>query len=299
MNAEKLRVGFVGVGLMGRGMAKNILGGGWPLAVVAHKNRAPIDALVARGAKEADSVAALAAQTDVVFLCLPSSTEVKKIVLGGGGLLENGREGMIVVDTGTSHPASTRAIDRRLRAAGIRFAAAPLARSPAMAEQGKLASLVSAEDGVFESLRPVLESYSEIVIRAGEEIGRAHEIKLINNFVAVGCAAIWAEAYSACASAGCDAETFHAFVSGGGLNCLNFQNFSKFALAGDADGHKFTIANCAKDIDYFVRFADAMGHSTLAADGARQLFKLAVANGHGARFAPALTRFVRELNGGA
>ena len=293
----KLRVGFVGAGLMGRGMARHILKGGFPLAVVAHQNRAPVDFLVGEGAAEAADLKALAAASDVVMLCVTGTPQVEAIALGPGGLLENGRPGMIVVDTSTSEPESTRRVNKALRDAGMLFADSPLSRSPAMAEQGKLVSFASAETALFEKIRPVLESFSEIVIHVGEEVGRAHEVKLLNNFLATGYAAIWAEAYSLCIQSGNDPKALHQVVSGGGLNCLNFQNFSKYPLEGDADAHKFSIVNCAKDMDYFIRFADSQRHGTLVSDGVRQVYKLAAANGHGDNFLPALLRFVREMNG--
>ena len=294
---NKPKVGFVGAGLMGHGMAKHILKGGWPLAVVAHKNRQPIDDLVEQGASEAPSVAELARDSDIVVLCVTASPQVESITLGPGGVMENAKPGTVVVDATTADPDSTRRVNQKLRDAGILFADSPLSRTPAMAEQGKLVSFIAAETDLFQKVKPLLESYSEIVIHVGETVGRAHEFKLINNFIAMGYAAVWAEAYSACVASGNDPKTLHAIVSGGGLNCLNFQNFSKFPLEGSAEGMKFAIANCAKDMDYFVRFSDAMRHGTVVSDGVRQVYKLAVANGHGDNYIPALLRFVREMNG--
>lgn len=299
MSSEKPRVGFIGAGLMGHGMAKHILKGGWPLAVIAHKNRAPIDDLVRQGAAEAPSVAELARDADIIFLCVTASPQVEAVALGPGGILENAKPGTIVVDATTADPDSTRRVNQKLRDAGILFADSPLSRSPAKAEEGKLVSFIAAEKPLFARIKPLLESFSEIVIHVGETVGRAHEIKLVNNFIAMGYAAVWSEAYSACIASGNDPKILHAVVSGGGLNCLNFQNFSKFPLEGNPEGHKFSIANCAKDLDYFIRFSDAMRHATVVSDGVRQVYKLAVANGHGDNYIPALLRYVREMNGAA
>lgn len=295
---QKPRVGFIGAGLMGHGMAKHIMKGGWPLSVLAHKNREPIDDLISQGASEAASVGDLARESDIVFLCVTASPQVEALTLGPGGILENARKGTIVVDATTAAPESTRRVNRALREAGILFADSPLSRSPAKAEEGQLVSFIAAEKPLLEKVRPVLESFSEIVIHVGEEVGRAHEIKLLNNFIAMGYGAIWAEAYSACIASGNDPKVLHAVVSGGGLNCLNFQNFSKFPLDGNPEGHKFAISNCAKDMDYFIRFSDSIGHGTVVSDGVRQLYKLATANGHGGNHVPTLLRYVREMNGG-
>lgn len=296
--ANKERIGFVGAGLMGHGMAANILKKGWSLSVIAHKNRAPIDDLVNNGATEVKTLAELADASDIVFLCVSASPQVEQIILGDGGILENGREGMVVVDTTTALPDSTRMLDEKLRARGMFMCDSPLGRSPAAAEEGKLTSMTAAPKQLFERLLPVLEAYSEVVVHVGEKAGCGHELKLINNLISMGYCAVYAEAYSACIESGNDPKILHKIVSSGGMNCLNFQNFSKYPVEGDPAGHKFALANCAKDTDYFLRFADAMGHSTMVADSVRQLYKLAIAKGYGDQYIAALTGFVREMNGG-
>ena len=192
--------------------------------------------------------------------------------------------------------------------------AIPRIRTPAMAAQGKLLSMTAAEKPLFERVHPVLECYSEIVLHVGETIGRGHELKLLNNFLAtvmppsgrrhiphVLHRATTRRYFTQIVSGGGNnCQNFQNFeiVSGGGNNCQNFQNFSKYPLNGDADSHKFAIANCAKDMDYYTRFADELGQSTIISDGVRQLYKLAAAAGCGEQYVPALTKFVRELNGG-
>src|ERR1019366_3358100 len=104
---DRLRIGYVGVGLMGHGAAKHIMLKGWPLTVLGHRNRASVDDLVARGAGEARDAADLVARSDVVFLCLPSAAQVEDIMLGSGGIAAALRPGMIVVDKTTSDPALT------------------------------------------------------------------------------------------------------------------------------------------------------------------------------------------------
>ena len=114
--SERLRVGYIGVGLMGHGAAKNILLKGYAITVLGHRNRAPVDDLVAGGAKEAASLAELANASDVVFTRLPSSVEVEATVFGDAGLLPAMRPGMILVDSTTADPNSTRRIGRALAA---------------------------------------------------------------------------------------------------------------------------------------------------------------------------------------
>ena len=127
---SKPRIGYVGVGLMGHGAAKNIVEKGYPLTIMGHRNRAPVEDLVKRGAKEAKSAADAARASDILFLCLPSSVEVEATIYGPDGALEGAHAGLIVVDSTTSDPNSTRRIGADLERRGARMLDAPLGRSP-------------------------------------------------------------------------------------------------------------------------------------------------------------------------
>ena len=107
---SKAKIGYIGVGLMGHGAAKNILEKGHPLTVMGHRNRAPVEDLLKRGANEGKSAAEIARASDILFLCLPSSVEVEATVYGAGGVLEGAHAGLIVVDSTTADPNSTRRI---------------------------------------------------------------------------------------------------------------------------------------------------------------------------------------------
>ena len=146
----KPRVGYIGVGLMGHGAARNILEkGGYPLTILAHRNRAPVEDLVRRGAREAATPAELAEASDVVFLCLPSAVEVEATVYGEGGLLQAMRPGAVLVDSTTSDPAVTRRIGADLAARGVSMLDAALGRTPREAEEGRLSTYVGGEAEVL------------------------------------------------------------------------------------------------------------------------------------------------------
>src|SRR5580765_3714156 len=132
------KIGFIGVGLMGHGMAKNLVEKGFPTTVLGHKNRAPVDDLIKRGAREAKDLGELAKASDVVFLCVTGSPQVEDLIYRQGGLLACTTKGQIVVDTSTSQPGSTLKIAEDLNAKGVRFVDAPLTRTPVEAEQGRL-----------------------------------------------------------------------------------------------------------------------------------------------------------------
>ena len=132
------KIGFIGVGLMGHGMAKNLVEKSFPTTVLGHKNRAPVEDLVKRGANEAKDVAELVKASEVVFLCVTGSPQVEGLIYRTGGILESAAAGQIVVDTSTSQPGSTLKIAADLKAKDVRFVDAPLARTPVETEQGRL-----------------------------------------------------------------------------------------------------------------------------------------------------------------
>jgi 3-hydroxyisobutyrate dehydrogenase-like beta-hydroxyacid dehydrogenase len=128
------RIGLIGAGLMGHGMAKNIVEKGFRLGVLAHRNRTPIDDLLQRGATEANTPAALARASDIVILCVPLSVEVELCVFAENGIMAGAHDGLIVVDSTTAEPASTERVAKALASKNVRFADAPLTRSPKDAE---------------------------------------------------------------------------------------------------------------------------------------------------------------------
>ncbi len=150
MNKEA--IGFVGVGLMGHGMATNLLKAGFPLTVIAHRNRTPIEDLIAQGATEATNLADLAAASSVVHICAPGSPQVEAIV---DALMPSMQPGSVVVDCSTSDPTSTMALAKKLEASGFFMADAPLGGTPVQAQSGELATMVGADAAVYERLTPI------------------------------------------------------------------------------------------------------------------------------------------------
>ncbi len=277
---------------MGRGMARHILKNGHGLRLCVHRNRSAAEELLAQGAAEDGSLRELAAASDVVILCVTDSDAVEQAVFGADGLLAGAKPGTVFIDTGTSRPDRSRAVNERLRAAGMLYADAPLSRSPAKAEEGALVSFVSCETELFERVEPVLACYSEIVLHIGERVGQAHQLKLINNSISAAYIGCWSEAYSACMAAG-----IAPVVSAAGMNCLNFQNYSRFVLEHTQEGHKFAVKNLHKDMNYFQDLARELGVSAPIADAALQLLRVAVARGYGEDFAPVLPKVAGEISG--
>jgi 3-hydroxyisobutyrate dehydrogenase-like beta-hydroxyacid dehydrogenase len=219
---SKPRIGFVGVGLMGHGIAKNLVTKGYPLALRLHRNRAVAADLLAAGATEAQSYADLARDADIVILCVTGAPEVEEVILGPNGIAGGARQGLIVVDTSTSEPATTARMRKVLADDGVLFVDAPLARTPVEAEQGRLNIMVGADDATFEHLKPVFGAFCENIVHAGPA-GHGIILKLLNNFMAQAICTATAEACAAAAKSGLSIAKLHQVVSAGAVNSGLFQ----------------------------------------------------------------------------
>jgi 3-hydroxyisobutyrate dehydrogenase-like beta-hydroxyacid dehydrogenase len=287
-------VGFVGVGLMGHGMAKNAVEKGFPLRVVAHRRREAVDDLVGRGAVECADLAAMAREIDVAVLCVTGSPEVEAAL---AAIVPAARPGLTVIDSSTSDPQVTARLAAELGEKGVTLIDAPLSRTPAHAWSGELTTYVGGPRATAERWRDLFESWASAVIFVDAAVGSAHALKLVNNLVSIGYAAIWAECYAMVERMGAEPAVFREIVSNSGMNCGNFQAFSKYAVEGDASAHRFTLANCFKDLAYYERMATSAGAATLMSDGALQTCKLGLAMGMGERYIPEMLDVVRRLNG--
>jgi 3-hydroxyisobutyrate dehydrogenase-like beta-hydroxyacid dehydrogenase len=292
----KARIGFIGIGLMGHGIAKNLVAKGHPLTFVVHRNRSNIEDLLAAGAQEGKSTRALAEGADIIILCVTGSPQVEANVYGADGLLEACRAGTIVVDTSTAEPESTAKIRADFAAKGIEFVDAPLARTPREAEAGKLNTMVGATEAMFERLKPVFECYCENVIRAGPP-GAGHKIKLVNNFLALGTACLISEALAASAKVGIDLEVLYKLISAGGANSNMFQMLVPKALKGDFTGLLFALDNARKDLRYYTHMTESAPVASPIADAIHQTLVAASQLGFGDRYVPSLIEAHEKLNG--
>ena len=290
----KERIGFVGVGLMGHGMAKNIVAKGYDLTVLGHRNRAPVEDLVKRGAKEAKSARELAEASDIVFICVTGSPQVEAVVRGG--LKDGLKAGSIVVDCSTADPVSTMALAGELASVGVTLVDAPLSRTPKEAWEGALDTMVGANDDVFARIKPVLDTWAGRVVHIGGT-GDGHRMKLLNNFLAMGYAALYSEAVTLAQKVGITPERFDSVIRGGRMDCGFYQTFMRWTLEGDRDAHKFTLANAFKDMRYLESMADAVGMSNPLGNAVKNSYALAVARGGAEDYVPMLATAVAEMNG--
>jgi 3-hydroxyisobutyrate dehydrogenase-like beta-hydroxyacid dehydrogenase len=292
--ADKPVVGFVGVGLMGWGMAKNIVEKGWPLRVVAHRKREAVDDLVKRGAVEAASIAALGREVEVAILCVTGSPEVEAAV---AALTGDGSTVRVIIDTSTSHPDSTARLAADLAAKGVTLIDGPLSRTPSHAWEGQLTTYVSGDAATVAACRDLMGAYASVVIPVNGPAGSAQTLKLANNLIAIGYAAVWSEAYALVRRAGVDPKVFREIVTNSGMNCGNFQNFSKYPCEGVPDAHKFALSNCLKDVTYYSSVADSKGLSTVVSAGVVEALKAGVNMGMGGKMMPEFADVLAALNG--
>lgn len=274
------RVGFIGIGLMGHGMAKNIASKGFALTFL--KRRSVPDAgadLIALGAKEVGTAREVAATSDIIILCVTGSPDVESSCFGTHGIAEAARAGMMVVDTSTAEPTSTQALCERFATLGVEFVDAPLARTPVEAELGKLNTMVGASDPVFAQLEPVLKTYCENIFHVGPP-GAGHKVKLMNNFIAQAICTATAEAFAASVKSGVDPKQLVRVVSAGGVNSGLFQAMAK-TLDGDMNGIKFQLDNARKDLRYYTHFTESMPLASWIGEAVHQSLVQACAMGLG------------------
>jgi 3-hydroxyisobutyrate dehydrogenase-like beta-hydroxyacid dehydrogenase len=292
---DKPRIGFIGVGLMGHGIAKNLVTKGFPLTVRAHRNRAPVDDLVAKGAKEAKTTADVTRASDIVFLCVTGAPQVEENVFGADGIASAARSGLIVVDTSTSEPATTTKTREALAKHGVKFVDAPLARTPVEAEQGRLNIMVGADEATFAELKPVLGAFCENIFHAGPA-GHGIVLKLINNFVAQAMCTAIAEACAAAAKSGLSIKKLHEVISAGAVNSGLFQMLvGKMLESGDLSGLKFTLVNAAKDLRYYTHFVESMMIPSTVGEAVHQSLVTANALGFGDKYVPSLLEAQEKL----
>jgi 3-hydroxyisobutyrate dehydrogenase-like beta-hydroxyacid dehydrogenase len=287
-------IGFIGLGMMGHGIAKNLLKKGHALRFKAHRNRSTLQDLLDAGAVEVDTRAELA-KADVVILCVTGSPQVEEIVYGADGLLAAARPGLVVIDTSTAEPASSTRIRHDFAAKGTTFIDAPLARTPKEAEEGRLNTMVGADAADFEALRPVFAAFCENIIHAGPP-GHGHVLKLVNNMLAMSMAASIAEAMAAAAKAGLSLQKVFDVVSAGGVNSGIFQMMVGRMLQGDLSGLKFAIGNAQKDLRYYTHLTEALPTVSFMAEAAHQTFVQAANLGYGEKFIASLLEVQEKVS---
>jgi 3-hydroxyisobutyrate dehydrogenase-like beta-hydroxyacid dehydrogenase len=252
------KIGMVGIGMMGHGIASNVLKKGFQLAVFEHPGNQPLDALKAGGAITFSSTAELAAWSDTVILVLTGSPQVEAVLAGAGGVLSGLRPGSTVIDCSTAIPSSSIRMAHAVEAAGSRFLDAPMTRTPKEAAEGRLNLLVGGDAAVLEQCRPLLQCFAENITHVGPA-GAGHSMKLLHNYVSLGMVTLLSEAAACAQRNGVAPEAFVDVLAKGGGGGVALERIKPYLLARDPSGLRFSIANARKDLDYYNAMAADAG----------------------------------------
>jgi 3-hydroxyisobutyrate dehydrogenase-like beta-hydroxyacid dehydrogenase len=290
------KIGFIGLGMMGHGMAKNIAEKGYPLTILARRKSDAVEDMIGRGAVAVSTAKDVSARSTVVFICVTGSSQVETLMRGEDGVLSNMERGGVVVDCSTSDPNSTLLLAREAAACGIEFVDAPLSRTPKEAWEGTLDTMVGTSPAVFERIKPVLDTWAGRIVHIGN-VGDGHKIKLLNNFLGMGYAALFSEALVLAAKSGISPERFDQVIRGGRMESPFYQTFMKYVLERDRDAHKFSIANAFKDMKYLESLADHVEVVNPMGNAIKNYFGMAVASGAAEDYVPMLSDYVARLNG--
>ncbi|NNC36151.1 MAG: NAD(P)-dependent oxidoreductase [Acidimicrobiales bacterium] len=272
-------IGFIGLGLMGGNMVENLQKRGFEV-IVMDLNKDAVAKVIARGnAKEAKSPKELAEASDIVELCLTTSAVVEKIVYGDDGILAGIKPGSVLIDFGTSIPASTKKIGADLAKKGAGMIDAPLGRTPAHAKDGLLNIMAAGDKEVFEKYKPMLLEQGENVFYLGA-LGAGHTTKLINNFMGMTTVTAMSQAFAAAELAGVDRQQLYDIMSSGPSNSPFMKFCKNYAVDGVSD-LGFSINNANKDLGYFVQMMSDLGSRSLVAESTSTNLQAAVDAGLG------------------
>ena len=262
---------------MGHGMALNLLSEGHEVSVIAHRNRAPIDDLVSRGAREAASFETLGEDAQAIVLCLTGTSVVESVC---GQLLPYLGDGVLVLDTTTNEPGGPERLAARLAQSGVRYAEAPLTGGATQARDGELGAIVGCSEDDFADAQRLLGSFCKDMARFGE-VGMGIRAKLVSNFLALGTATLVVESFKQARSLGVDWEKLYRLALLGSGNSTGLQRIIGGALEGNYRGYLFSVANTAKDFAYFRQLAASNHDVPELAEVMHRMYQEALKNGLG------------------
>lgn len=285
-------IGMIGIGLMGHGIASNILQHGYPLGMLEHPGNQPLEDLIQRGAITYQSASRLAAASDVVLLCVTGSPQVEAVLLSPDGVLEGLRPGTLVIDCSTAIPTSTEKIAQAVQARGGQFIDAAMTRTPKEAAEGRLNLLVGGAPEVFEQAHPLLSCFAENITHAGP-VGAGHRMKLLHNYVSLGTVALIAEAAACAMRSKVDPAIFVEVLAKGGGGGVALDRLKPYLLAQDPSSLRFAMTNAQKDLGYYTNMAEQTGAVCTIGRAVRDTFDQAVAE-DAQRLVPELVQLLAQ-----
>lgn len=287
------KIGMIGIGMMGHGIASNLIKHGHTLTLLNHAGNQSLADLITLGAKTCDSPKDLAAQVDIVILCVTGTPQVEEVLLGEDGVLKGIRAGSVVIDCSTAVPTSTDRIAKLVIEHGCQFIDSPMTRTPKEAAEGRLNLLVGADANIFEQYKPILACFAENIIHAGP-IGAGHRMKLLHNFVSLGSVALMAEAAACAQSSGINPQIFIDVLAVGGGWGAPLERLKPYLSSGDASAMRFSLANTLKDLSYYNQMAQDMDADRTIALAVRNTLEQACKEGNPQSFLPEIVPIIAQ-----
>lgn len=288
------RVGLIGLGIMGSGIARNLLKAGFDLWVW-NRTASRMDPLVAEGAHHAASPADLASHVDVVITCVSDTPDVEAVLLGPHGVIEQARPGMLVIDTSTISPQTTRAIVARLADQGVHMLDAPVSGGSEGAARGTLSIMVGGQAEQFDRALPIFQAIGKTITHVGEH-GAGQTVKLVNQILVVGNALAICEALLFAQAGGVDPQKALEAVSQGAAGSWMLSNRGPQILARDWRPG-FTIDLQQKDLRLVLAAADQFGVPLAGTSLVFNLYRTLQARGFGSEGNHALIKALEHLAG--
>jgi 3-hydroxyisobutyrate dehydrogenase len=288
------RVGFIGLGIMGSGMARNLLKAGFSVRVW-NRSHAKMDALAADGAVATATPAQLASQSDIIITCVSDSPDVEQVILGEQGVIHGAAAGSLVIDMSTISPQATRAIAARLQERGVHMLDAPVSGGSEGAARGTLSIMVGGEAAQLERATPYFQAMGKTITHVGE-LGAGQTVKLANQILVVGNCLAMCEALLFAQAGGVDLQKTYSALKDGAAGSWMFTNRAPQIMARDWRPG-FTIDLQTKDIRLVMDAADDLGVPIPTTGYIMQLYRALQAQGHGAEGNHALIKALEQLSG--
>lgn len=295
------KLGFIGLGNMGKPMATNLVKAGYPLTV--HDLRPePVKELVAAGATATDSPREVAEKSEIVVTIVTSSPQVEQVMFGPNGVLAGLKSGAIIIDMSTIDPFVTRKVAAAAAEKGIEMLDAPVSGAPPKAADGTLSIMVGGKKEVFEQCKDILQVMGEKIFHVGD-VGMGEVVKLSNNLIGAVCGIAVCEGFLFGTKLGADPKTLFEVISASAGNCWFLQTRVPYpdvipeSPANSDFAPGFTTDLMAKDLGLILSAAEATKIPLLAGSLARQFMEAARASGLGQKDWSVVSKVIRRLAG--
>jgi len=286
------KIGFIGTGIMGEPMARNLLKAGFH-TTIHNRTKSKAEKLLAEGALWADSPASAARDSDVVITCVPDTPDVRMVLLGKGGLIEGARAGLICIDMSTISPAATKEMGKVLEAKGVKLIDAPISGGQIGAIEGKLSIMAGGPREAFEKVRHILQAMGRTVTYCGGP-GCGQMTKLVNQVMVIHTIMSIAEGFAFAEKAGLDLKTTWDVTSAGAAGSHSLKVLGQKILAGDFKP-AFMVDLQLKDLRLVMEIAEQLQQPLPGTALAKELLSVLKAQGRGRDGTQALVDVIRQL----